>query len=793
MQSILKTKIKAIQSWQLLLVFVWFLSTGAGWCQEDKKPLGTKVREASDLVDQEPYDLIILDDFNENAEIHVVPLAEIPTKPFPENGNLLFNLMDGSWPTLQVPWENVADFKTFNQMLSEEADQRIASGDYAHAFRNLLYILDHSDPGTLRVEDRIQKVLFLDGKANYDSANYAMALSIFEDLYRRNPRFQVAGIPLTAIDLILDCYDRSLNQFLEKDEFDAIRSLLATLSDQYQADGQPLITKWNDKLDALAAEFLSNARQHLRAGNARDARAQARRAINVNSKLEAAYELFDEVIKTNPTVFVGVSQPALNPNPNRIEDWSSRRVGRLTQRRLVELVGLSEEGGRYEFINGRFVQIDQTGYKYRFQIDPSPKSFAVPKIESYELASLLLRQADPENPKHVNAWAKILKTVSVTGQYSVEIELKVPYVRPEALMNFAFKEFSSNAEDKTGPYILGEQTDSVNSFTLNPTYERNSDNQYPQISEWLFPNPSDASDALRRGMVDAVDRIPPSDLSRLRQDPQIEVRPYLIPTIHMLVPNFRNDFLKQATFRSGLLKSINREQILNNMLCNGVQIDGTMVIDGPFPIGSDSNQQIAYGYNTRVTPVRYAQLIGAVLLEATRLTQETKLVEAGAKDPQVKMPTLILAHPKGDVPAIACRAIAGMWEIAGVKTELRELPPGVTIPEDDNYDLLYCELTMAEPLTDANFLFGTSGIVKNLSAPVEQMMRAVNVSNSWRAASGNLRQLHRQVLNDVTVIPLWQMTEHYAFRRNVREIGRDLMFLYQFVDRWQIGPIRSLE
>ncbi|MBX3418474.1 MAG: hypothetical protein KF851_12790 [Pirellulaceae bacterium] len=767
--------------------------TGQDQPQGDKLPLGSRMRPTMSLVDQEPFDRIFLDDFNERALIDIVPLVEIPTKPFPERGNLVFNLMDGSWPTLQVPYGNVVDYKTFSDLLSEEADQLTVAGNYAQAFRNLLYILDNNSPGAYRVEERIQRVLFLDGKANYDNGNYPLALSIFEDLYRRNPRFRIGGINLTAIELILDVYDRNLQLFRDADEFDAIRSSLKNLGERYTQDAEPLIAKWNRNLEELAADFLNKSQEALRNGSPRDARAFARRAINVDKNLEAAYQLFDKIVQDHPTVFVGVSQPALSPNPNRIEDWASRRVGRLTQRRLVELVGLSEDGGRYEFINGRIIQTDQTGYKYRFQIEPELSGFAVPKLASYELASILLNRADPRNPRHYAEWAKILKSVAVTGEYTVDIELKIPFVRPEALLHFPFQEFSNNADDQTGPYVLAEATDSLMTFNLNPNYSKDEENQYPQVTEWLFRNPSEAADALRRGLVDAVDRIPPSDVIRLRADPDIDVRQYLVPTVHMLVPNQRNEFMRNSQFRSGLLKAIDREQILVNMLCNGHLLEGTTVIDGPFPIGSDYNPQIGYGYNTRVTPVQYSMVTGGVLLEATRLLMEAEKVKQGEQDPVVKIPKLVLAYPRGDVSAIACRAIAGMWGLAGVQTELRELPPGVTIPEDNDYDWLYCELNIAEPLIDANFLFGTSGIVERLSAPVEQVMRWTNFSNSWRAASNNLRQLHRLALNDVSVIPLWQMTEYYAVRRNVRDIGRDLMYLYQFVDRWRIGPLRAVD
>ena len=165
-----------------------------------------------------------------------------------------------------------------------------------------------------------------------------------------------------------------------------------------------------------------------------------------------------------------------------------------------------------------------------------------------------------------------------------------------------------------------------------------------------------------------------------------------------------------------------------------------------------------------------------------------KLVADGSKNPVVKRPTLVLCHTRDDIPKIACAAIQRMWGELGVKVDLRELAPGETIPPDDDWDFLYYEMSMQEPLTDVDTLFGEEGLVEDLSAPVQQSIRRLGYADSWQMAGLTLRRMHRQIRNDVSVLPLWQLKEHYAVRDNLREVGRNLIHLYHNVDSWRIVP-----
>ena len=101
-------------------------------------------------------------------------------------------------------------------------------------------------------------------------------------------------------------------------------------------------------------------------------------------------------------------------------------------------------------------------------------------------------------------------------------------------------------------------------------------------------------------------------------------------------------------------------------------------------------------------------------------------------------------------------------------------------------DFLYLEVSIEEPLADAFTMIGPHGFAPDVSAPVEQTLRNLSYAKSWQSACSDLRRLHKQTSVDLSVVPLWQVKEHYAYRYTVRGIGRDLIHLYQNVDRWKI-------
>jgi len=121
---------------------------------------------------------------------------------------------------------------------------------------------------------------------------------------------------------------------------------------------------------------------------------------------------------------------------------------------------------------------------------------------------------------------------------------------------------------------------------------------------------------------------------------------------------------------------------------------------------------------------------------------------------------------------------------------LRPLPPGVTFPDDDDYDLVYVETQMQEPLVDAYRLFGRNGLARVSDPTIEQALRNLDRAYSWAKVSDALHRVHQQSANNLSILPLWQVVDHYAYRKNVFNVGSNIVYLYENLDEWRVDGIR---
>jgi hypothetical protein len=737
------------------------------------------------LLDGEPFDLIQLDKSNDNALIQIVALDNFPD-PIPKEGDLVFEFYRDSESLLQVPYRSIAKYQSFNDLVIAEANEFLDADDFSRAFRNLLYVYDRGGKRDRGLVQTLRTVLFQDAKQRFENQEYELALSIFEDLYQDKPNFRVPGIDRDLVDIVIACYEGILQQKFEDGRYEAIRETVKQLKVRYGSAAASLTKGWDGRFDEKADLLIEQAKSLAGDGKGREAHVKVKQADRISPGRKSTEAFQETLMNEFPLIVVGVSQSSDQPNPNKINDWADRRVGRLVQRTLVEMTGLSDEGARYEFLNGNITRIDDVGLVYAIDLEPRKQEMGVPQLSAIELANLLLANANPKNDSFDPTWRRILRTVEIVSDTQVMVTLQRPFVRPEALMRVAYPQTNAGQNNgrqsnQTGVYAISDQMSQFTTFELNPRYQPVPGKQHPVIIEQVFRTDSDAVDALLQGEVDVVDRIPPADVLKLRETPNIQVRPYVVPTVHMLIPKIRGDLSNSFRFRSALSTAIPRDSIVIDVIGGGQKLDGCDPITGPFPLGGDDNDQISYGYDLRVKPLQFSEKLSMVL---AKLAVKAPGVNADAPPPSV-----VLAYPAGTTARSCANAIARAWNAANIKTTLRALDPGETYPADNQWDILYCESFIEEPLIDAVRLFGDGGLADDVTAPVEQSLRNVVTSQTWQGACLALRNIHRQVSVDLSVIPLFQVKEHFAFRDNVYDVGRDLVHLYQNVDRWTIETI----
>lgn len=733
-------------------------------------------------VDGEPFDVVFLTEDAEDAILKIKPLgSNLPQTPLPDRGKLVFQYFSGGDDEkFQVPFSSIKEIKTFHQLVIEEADQWLDEKEYAKALRNLLYVYDRGGKDDPQLVSTLKNCMFLDGKANFENAEFELALSIYEDIFERDPDFRVPGLP-PLDEIVMACHNGIIQKRFDRGDYVGVRQSLDSVVAKHGKLADQLKNNWTQAFNDRSDGLLERADQLASEGRGREAHLAAKQADQMTPGRPIVLATQKQLLTQFPLIVVGVSQTAANAQPDRNEHWGARRIGRLTQRTLLENTGLTDEGGKFEFLNGVMYRQDDAGLKYALEIKEEVSDSAVPPVDAFQISMRLLAMADPDSPSYNASWAKIVESVAIEDENLVSFTLRTPFVRPEALLKLTYLEPDEDGQPvQNGSYVITDRNKDITTFEVNPSYQRRSDRQNPVLVEQVFDSESTAVDQLIAGNIDVVDRVPPADVARLKANRQVEVRSYILPTVHMLIPKIRGELATAGNFRNGLSHGIDRGLLIDEVICGGQPISGCETISGPFPIGTEENDQIGYGYDLKVRPLPFDSQLGMVLVNLSLRA------DPPVRPTALPSPDLVIAHPNSSTAANASAAIARMWAEIGVETTTRELKEGETMPSDDEWDFVYLEVSMEEPLSDAFDMIGPNGFANNVSAPVEQTLRNLSYARSWQAACASLRRLHRQTSVDLSIIPLWQVKEHYAYRNTVRGIGRDLIHLYQNVDRWKI-------
>jgi hypothetical protein len=127
-------------------------------------------------------------------------------------------------------------------------------------------------------------------------------------------------------------------------------------------------------------------------------------------------------------------------------------------------------------------------------------------------------------------------------------------------------------------------------------------------------------------------------------------------------------------------------------------------------------------------------------------------------------------------------------EVVELPCTLRELEPGQSRVPDDEYDLLLMDLRILEPLVDMSRLLGENGVIPSDDPYISLALRRLEEAENWKEARERLSDLHRLLHNELTLLPLWQMTEHFAYHNGMRDLGDRPVHFYQDVEDWHVVP-----
>ena len=334
-----------------------------------------------------------------------------------------------------------------------------------------------------------------------------------------------------------------------------------------------------------------------------------------------------------------------------LADWAAIRVAPLVDPPLVERIGFGAEGGVYR-CHWASLETDDSGLQFSLRLTPEALSQGA---RAAGVVRGMLAMADAANPHYMEDYAHWLRDISLVEGQSVKIRWKKIPVRPEALVRCRARSVPSLAGSLTYYHREKEQEPGVIRFQRRgsselpragqsqPANGKMNHGEGPLvIVERRFRADDAAVEALVRGEVDLLDRVPPWQLEKLKTHDQVVVGPYRLPTIHVLLFNPRTRLLQEREFRRALCYGIDRAGLVRDILLAGQAIDGFRPVSGPFPAGESRHDPVGYAYNQQLSVRPYEPRLAAVLAEVARVAvanvaEETKVTEEAQVTEEAKV------------------------------------------------------------------------------------------------------------------------------------------------------------
>ncbi|MEX2169307.1 MAG: ABC transporter substrate-binding protein [Pirellulales bacterium] len=736
--------------------------------QDTDQPADPVVR----LIDQRPFDQLVLNAANGNSVLNVFPL-EFPNRavpsPFPA-GKLQVRLLDRPAQLFDVEWSDIAEIRLFEYLLLQEATRLTNQGEFDQAFDYFNHLLQ-SYPQLPGLSPAAERYLQQDALAAFKAEKFERALAVLLSLYERNPQF---GGLAKAVDSV---GGKIIEKQLAARQFDAARATLELLSSQFPKLTLDTVPAWRQRFVAAAAQKVAAARELAAANKFPDARRTIRQATSIWPEAENATELLASIDAAFPLISVGVFESAPSDLTPRLDSWSSLRSSRLTQRSLTELVDYGSEGGIYVSPLGTLAQ-DTAGTTVTLQIDPQSLEAGAVAAVAASVSRMLLSMPDADGHELVGR----LAAVRLEFPDKIHADFVARHVRPEALLQLP---------------LPGEIVGRLSSVVYQPSSREANAVRFEKvgdgtagvrcIEEVTFSDDDAAIAALLRGEIDVLERIPPWQLSKLRERSDVQVGTYRLPTVHVLLPNPQSKLANQREFRRALVYGIDRERILKDVLLGGESIPGFQTLSGPFPAGVSQSDPARYAYNSQIQlhpyDPRLASLLATVAWNTVQKSEQPKDGEEKVEEPPdaAPMPTLRLAHSSDPVARTACQSIKLQLGAIGIPIELVE----VTTDGDQDYDLRYAEISIWEPLVDAARVLGINGIAGVSTDYMIGALGKLDSATTWNQVQAALYGIHELAHNDLPVIPLWQTVNYFAYRRDLQGIAESPVVLYQDVGKWQ--------
>ncbi len=691
-----------------------------------------------------------------------------------EEEMILIHMVQSEPRDFKVKRASIKEVEYFEDMLLAEADRLTVQGDFARAFERLLLVRSR-DPSWRGLDDRVDRLLFEEGGATLASDN-ARGLRLLNDLHARKPDYPGLADRLAA------SFSKRIDRAVVAGDFRAGRQLLREL--EQVAPGHPEARSVRGKLVARAKSLVDSAARTAPPDRV-DRLAEAARIWPDLDGLEAAHA---EAFRAEPTMAVAVADLAEPAGPFPRSPAASR-VARLL---YLPVMASDDEPSRLGQAPGQLLdglEVVDLGKGLRIRLRPGPTwSDGSRPASAIDVARSLADRASPASPGYIARWADLLERVEALDEDRVEVRLARPTLKPESWLLDPVGPAHAGADGRVsspdrGRRPVGDGPFSWESSGDGTTLLRSSAAKTPgirRIREARIPDPAVAVQALLRGDVVLLERVPPDRVAELGKVDGIRVGRFATPSVHRIAIDGRSPALRNRNLRRALSLAVDRKGLLEDFVLRRPSGEVDRVADGPAARGSFVDAP-------DVEPFEYNPLLAKGLVNASKKEMGGNPI------------ALTLEFPAIAEARAVCPRIAEAFKLIGVEVELIERPESELesgLRSGRRFDLAYRASRPSRPLLDLG-----PALVPGYDAPSEadalasaasprilQLLIDLDRAPETTSARTLAVQVDREARDELPVLPLWQLEDHYAWRAQLRGPAESAEHLYQGAEAWEIDP-----
>jgi peptide/nickel transport system substrate-binding protein len=786
--------------------------------------LGQAAAAAGDLLLAAPFDRVTLID---GTVLNVEPISPRPLpvidmakqrelerkkkgkrEPPPEEGNIplpgekkkpaaaeaggaagplvdvTIHVLEGEVRDYKVKRTNIKSVEFFEDLLLAEADRYGLARDFPRAFECCLKVRAR-DPKWRGLDDHVNKLLFAEGSAALLDGDGERGLRLLRELIARK-----ADYPGLA-DRLAESYSARALRAFELGLYARGRKILHDAASL--APGHPA-------LKAVQTRFTTRAKERAEAaktldGTARlDALAEALRIWPTLGGTDAAYRA---AFAAWPTLDVAVDDV-----PRVVGPWvrcpADERVTRLLYRPVLARDDEEAQQGKADGQLAAAVTTSDLGRRIVVKLRPGITwSDGSRPVAAVDLARALTDAAEAASLRYSGRWADLLERVDIPEENRVEIRLTRALLKPGAWLLGPVGPAHAGSDGRVavagggrelvgdGPFVwVGSSPASV--VLQTPPSASPGDARGPaarikvrRLREARYPSVATTLGAFRRGEVALVEHVPPDRVAELAALAGVKVGRYARPSLHRIALDGRNPLLRNRSLRRGLSYAIDRRTLLEETILRRPPDAANLVADGVFPKGS-------YAHSPDVKPLGYDPLLARMLVAAAH-KELGRPIELTLEYPAI--PEAQAVVPK----------IAEALRFAGAQVKTVERPASdleMELRAGRRFDLAYRADRCVEPAAEAGLLLSpaydappSTDPLGSLTSPyVLQLLLQLERAPEWPTARGLVVQIDRECRDELPVLPLWQLEDHYAWHARLKGPGDVADRLYQGVETWEVEP-----